>query len=208
MNNEAVMRELCDVHGCHTVVLYGSRARGDHREDSDFDVLGIRADGESVRDARLWQGGFLDAFVYPEAALEVLDPEMDRLAGGIVLCERDGQGTALLARAEALAAEPAKPLKADDRQLRTSWARKMASRIRPLGPEDLEANYRRAWLLHQLLEDYFALRTLPFKGSKLAFQWLAVNEPELYRAYQAALEPGAELAAIDRLVELATRGQT
>ena len=49
---EAITQELCDQHGCHTVILYGSRARGDATEASDYDILGIRDSGVSFRDAR------------------------------------------------------------------------------------------------------------------------------------------------------------
>jgi hypothetical protein len=40
-----------------------------------------------------------------------------------------------------------------------TWLDKMAERIGGPGPDDIEANYRRAWLLTQILEDYFHLRT-------------------------------------------------
>jgi predicted nucleotidyltransferase len=40
------------LYGCHTVILYGSRARGDATAESDYDVLGVRDSGEAIRDAR------------------------------------------------------------------------------------------------------------------------------------------------------------
>ena len=40
-----LIRELIGNHGCHTVILYGSMARGDATECSDVDVLGIRETG-------------------------------------------------------------------------------------------------------------------------------------------------------------------
>ena len=100
-----LVEELCTKHGCHTVILYGSRARGDFSEESDHDVLGVRADGPACRDARPWEGSFLDAFIYSEAALETLDDGMARLAGGKVLLERDGFGAELVASIQERAIE-------------------------------------------------------------------------------------------------------
>jgi predicted nucleotidyltransferase len=62
---------LREEHGCHTVILYGSRARGDAGPESDYDLLGVRERGESVRDTRVVDGAFLDAFVHPEARSNV-----------------------------------------------------------------------------------------------------------------------------------------
>jgi hypothetical protein len=52
-------------HGVHTLILYGSHARGDATPESDIDVAGFADVATTLRDARLWNGVFLDAFVYP-----------------------------------------------------------------------------------------------------------------------------------------------
>ncbi|MNX77453.1 hypothetical protein D3C86_1089960 [compost metagenome] len=190
--------ELRDRHACHTVILYGSRARGDHSTHSDYDVLGIRQDGEACRDARPWQGSYLDAFIYPEATFEHLDEGMLRLHGGRILCEQDAMGRKILSRIEALfAAGPAAPAPSEV-QTRITWARKMLARIQR---QDLEAHYRRHWLLVQLLEDYFYLRRQWYRGPKESFAWLQANDPGTYRHFEAALEPHAAEEALDLLVE-------
>ena len=189
--------ELCSTHGCHTVLLYGSYARGDHRGDSDVDVLGLRDDGPACRDARPWQGTYLDAFIHPVADLATLDAAMTKLAGGRVLCQRDGLGDDMLARATALAAEPAKPLPADEAVALRVWFDKMLGRMRG---GDLEGDYRRAWLLYQLPQDYFGLRGLPYRGPKEAFRWLATHDPAAEALFRAALKPGADEPAIAALV--------
>jgi len=84
MNEEQALAEIVQTltvdHGCHTVILYGSRARGDFQPTSDWDVAGVREAGERapLRVARAFYGTWLDAFVYAEAALTVVDPEMLR----------------------------------------------------------------------------------------------------------------------------------
>lgn len=76
-----VCAELQDRYHCHTIIMYGSRARGDAAVTSDIDILGARSDGEEVRHCRLWQGNYLDAFVCPETKLLQPDPSMVRARG-------------------------------------------------------------------------------------------------------------------------------
>jgi predicted nucleotidyltransferase len=188
-------------HGCHTVILYGSRARGDAGVESDYDLIGFRADGPSVRDARWIFGAYLDAFVYPESKVDETGSELLQVRGGAVLCEERGVGARLLARLEAVHAAGPAPLPADEALAIRSWAHKM---VRRAARGDLEGHYRHTWLLKSLLEDYFALRGLWFQGPKAAFAWLAANAPEVHRAFAEALTPGARLDALARLAELVT----
>jgi len=82
---------------------------------------------------------------------------------------------------------------------RRNWAWKMLDRAR-IG--DPEGNYRRAWLLTALLEDYFHLRTQWYEGSKKSLAFLARHEPAVYAKFEAALLPGAGLDRIAELVEV------
>lgn len=56
LENDAVLQfivdELISLHHCHTIILYGSRARGDFTVTSDYDVAGIREKGDKQRIAR------------------------------------------------------------------------------------------------------------------------------------------------------------
>jgi hypothetical protein len=78
MNEAQALAEIIQTltidHGCHAVILYGSRARGDFQPASDWDVAGIRDATAPLRVARAFHGAWLDAFVYPEAAFTVIDP--------------------------------------------------------------------------------------------------------------------------------------
>jgi hypothetical protein len=77
--------------------------------------------------------------------------------------------------------------------------RKMLDRIRQGGTE---GNFRRAWLLYQLLEDWFLLRGQWYPGPKEGLAWLAVNEPAIYQCFDSALKPNAPMAKIEALAEM------
>ena len=53
----SIVEHVMTKHQCHTLILYGSWARGDATATSDYDLLAIRQRGKKVvRDARLWEG--------------------------------------------------------------------------------------------------------------------------------------------------------
>lgn len=195
---ERIVMPLMEAHRCHTVVLYGSHARRDATESSDIDVLFVREDGPAARDARVVDGVYVDAFIYPEAALNKVEPSLLRLLGGVVLREREGFGTALLRRIGELEARGPAPLPDDERRMLVVWSHKMLDRFR--GQPGVEANYRRRSLLVQALEDYFTLRNGWFRGPKVAFAWLLENDVATYRAFERAAEPGATDEALADLV--------
>lgn len=62
----ALVTELKRSHHAHTIILYGSRARGDATAESDIDVACFADIAETTRDARLWQGMYSTAsFIRP-----------------------------------------------------------------------------------------------------------------------------------------------
>jgi len=68
---------------------------------------------------------------------------------------------------------------------------------------DIEGDFRRAWLLTALLEDYFSIRGMWYQGPRKSFQWLRQHDAPMYRAFEEALKPGASFDAIDEVVALA-----
>jgi len=194
------VRELSERHGCHSVLLYGSRALGNAKPESDYDLLGIRDEGEPTRDARFIDGAYLDAFIYIEGDLEGAAASMLQVRRGIPLLDPKGVAAKLIADVEKVLRLPPPKVPAAELSARRSWCLKMLGRIQRGGPDDVEAHYRRAWLLVDLLELYFVLRGRFFLGSKESLEYLEQNEPETFHLFAKALVPGADVAAIEALV--------
>ena len=202
-NLDIIVNELRHKQGCHTAILYGSRARGEETSSSDYDILGIRDLGDVVRDARLWNGVYLDIFIYPESKLQSPDETMLHMRGGKILFQKGGLGTHFLSRLDEIYLAGPKKLAHDEVQARKVWARKMLDRAKA---GDTEGNFRRAWLVTALLEDHFAVCGEWYRGPKESLKWLQENRPALYQHFEAALVPGASLAAIEALVREIHKG--
>jgi len=197
-----LVAELKRAHGAHTIIVYGSLARGDATPESDIDVAAFADVTETSRDARLWNGRYLDGNVYPTAVMASSEVDLLKLVGGhIILDERQLAGP-FLARLDALERAGPAPLPETELRMRRVWAHKMLARIER---GDVEAHYRHHWLLLQLLEDYYALRGTWYRGPKLAFQELRRDAPATFAAFEHALAPGAPLSALAALVERVER---
>jgi predicted nucleotidyltransferase len=59
INDERLLKIAQDLqakHQCHTIILYGSRARDEPTNTSDYDIIAIREQGEFERDCRVFDG--------------------------------------------------------------------------------------------------------------------------------------------------------
>lgn len=195
-----IVRTLTVDHGCHAVILYGSRVRGDFQPASDWDVAGIRQSGATVplRVARPFHGAWLDAFVYAEAAFTVIDPDLLRFLPARILVDEHGFAKTLIERVSALDRDGPPPLPEGEEEMVRVWYAKMLVRI---ARGDLESKYRRIELLFHALENYFKLRRLWYRGPKAGLPWLARHDPETHAAFARALEPHASLEDLRALIE-------
>lgn len=195
---DALCERLAVEHGCHTIILYGSRARGDAEADSDYDLIGFHDGAGPVRrETGRWHGALLDVFVYPAERLNAPDDTMLHVRGGRVLRQREDLGTQFLAALERVYASAPPALAADEIEARRNWASKMLDRA---ARGHIEGNYRRVWLLTTLLENYFVFRGRRYPGPKEAFEALAASDPEAHALFDAALQPGAAHGTLSALV--------
>jgi len=198
---ERLAAELCERHRAHTVILYGSRARGNPRATSDIDVFVLRDDAPTTSDHRRWEGLWLDAWIHPTGDADHPEEGLLRLCGGRVLRQRGDVGDALLARVEAMREAGPPALTPEKRALCATWLEKTAARVREASPDDLEARLRRAALLNEALESYFVLRERWYPGPRAALDALSREDAPTHARFAAALmDPHEDLEALVRRV--------
>lgn len=195
---QILVDELIRKHQCHSVILYGSRARGDATATSDYDLMGVRKTGQTYRSAEKRDGQYLDIFVYPEKELKQVGEHHLHFLGAKVLHDKNSFGANFLKKVKAASKKKHVPLPADEIQTRRVWLHKMYDRITQ---GDIEGNYRRSWLHEALLYDYFAIRKKRFNGSKQSFAWLKENDPTTYKLFEKVLAKPLDLKILKKLVE-------
>ena len=193
-----ILDELQNDYGCHSAILYGSRARGDANEASDYDIVGLRESEPNVMVAKAVEGKFSDAFVYADAYPEKHLNEFLRLRGGKVLFQRGNRATKLISQVEAVYRKGPVLLKEDEILQKRSWIEKTYQRILR---SDVEGLYRRHMLLFNLLEDYFALRGLWYRGPKESFRYFKDNDPKAYELFETAMGQGGNLKDLKLLCD-------
>ena len=197
---DVLAEELRRVHGAHTVVLYGSRARGDASPTSDVDVIVVRSEGGSDRDVRRWRGFDLDVHVIDERDLATrLVKHATGLADARVLTQDAGSGDRLVSRARYLLTEPPPPIARGDLDALWGWGDKMHARIR--STDSTLATFQRANVIVNSLAAWADVRQRWFHGTKATLARLPREAPALNDALVAAMAPGADVTAFDRLLD-------
>jgi uncharacterized protein len=197
---EAVAAEVVRRHGAHTVILYGSQARGDANEHSDVDLVAIRKEGAPDRDVDPWRGWRIDLHLYAEA--DILRVAVERAAGLLdarVLVERDGWGRRVLDAAHRRLAEPPPAESDGEHEALWAWGDKMRLRVRQADPT--LAALQRSVLLAGAPEVWCRVRRRWYCGPKAALAMLSVEEPATLATFRAALAPGASVEGLDRLLD-------
>jgi hypothetical protein len=184
---------------CHTIIMYGSRARGGFRDDSDYDFVGIRRAGPRVRFERMLGSAFMDISIYPETHVLSPDPSMMYAMEGVVLVQEADWGTNFLRRIEMFYSQGPPSHTPDELEARRLWALKTLSRSRGLSSL---SHYWRAKLILELLESYFHFRSLWWLGAKKSMAWLNEHDRDVYEAFDSALRPASSHEDLVRLVAI------
>jgi len=196
---QKILEHLETHFNCHTIILYGSRARGIGITDSsDYDILAIRETGKNIREANEFEGKFIDAWIYSESILNEVDSSMMRIKDGLIIKQKRSFGTQLLKKVKEIFEAGPSLIPQREAVLIVSWLQKMYKRSQL---EDIEGNFRRHWLLFDCLESYFKLRGLWYFGPKEGFKWLKAHDKKVYLAFEKALDMHASLKDIQNLIE-------
>jgi predicted nucleotidyltransferase len=190
---ESIIRELKSEYRCHTIVLYGSRARGLATATSDYDVFGVRRSGQKTRIAKRQNGYYWDVFVYSEKDLRRLSDQHLSWRGARILYGHSPYGRRLLSRIRRLIERPHKPEPQYQIDILKVWAQKELDRCRV---NDIQGLYRRAEFHAALIDHYFVVRKQRFWGPKAAFEWLEENDPKTFRLVQNSLKDPSNLARL------------
>lgn len=198
----SIVDELVSLYHCHTIILYGSRARGDFTSSSDYDVAGIAAVGEKKRIARFDEkhGVYHDIFVYPDSAFDTISDEYLCMSDGIVIIEHTDFGTNLLTKLSDALKLP-ESITPDEITVRKVWYNKMLARA---STRDIEGKYRHIWAIYTIIEDYFVFRGLRYQGPKKAFQYLKIHDSETLSLFEEALSNMNDVYILKKLIEKVT----
>jgi hypothetical protein len=186
----SIILELVDKHNCHTVFLYGSRARGLQTATSDYDVTGICKKGEKIRIAKKQDGFFWDVFVYPEGELKTLGEDHFSWKGAKIIYSRNDYGKKLISRLKKLLKNPYEKQPQYQIDVLKIWASKQFERC---SKNDIQGLYRRVEFLNALIDHYFMVRQKRFLGPKAGFAWLEKHDPLTYKYIKRSLKDPSHL---------------
>src|SRR5687767_12977580 len=126
----SIVETLKNEYKCHTVILYGSRARGLTTPTSDYDVIGVRKIGKKNRIAKKQDGFYWDVFVYPEKDLRKLDEQNLSWKNARIVYEKGNFGRKLLKKIGKLLRKPFNPHPQFEIDVTKIWAQKELERCR------------------------------------------------------------------------------
>lgn len=202
---EAIIARLGRDYGCHTLVLYGSRAQGAAHEDSDWNVLGVYDEKASGWFHRRVEGvGQVNAEFYPEAALTAnmagtLNFQLyaSNYAHAQVLVEKDGWGQRIITAASQWLAQPPKPVSASfARMLRHYYEDIIVASQRDERLLPLTKQFTCHEGLTRSLQQYFSLRGLHRRSAPEAIGYLRQQDPAAYALFEVAIRPAAPVEAV------------
>lgn len=195
---DSTITYLKDKYDPEIIFVYGSRARGNPDPESDVDVMCFSNKPSQKKEARILDGVFLDSWIYD---LAELDPDKENffcILDGYCALDSEGRGLDFFAKVRAKFAGG--PVKSSDEDSEHSilWVRKMLSRV---SRGDIEGNYRRQWLLVDLLPIYFQLRSKWYLGSKKSLAWLKENDKTGFDLFDLSLKDSSNLESLSQLAE-------
>lgn len=164
---------------CKTIILYGSYADGTYIETSDLNIVCFAEVENMITDTSIFGGIQLDLWVYPMDCLNGYET-LGKLYEGRILYEVDNIGSKLLEKIKTHVEREFEVSKEEIERLK-SWCYKIINRI---AVGDIEGNYRKVWLMNDLLPIYFQMKKKWFLGPKKSLRWLEENDKKMYLMFE------------------------
>lgn len=208
-------------HGCHTLILFGSRAQGTERPDSDWDLVGINdAEIEAYFHDDIEGVGEVNCYLYPTDMTvwnNVFPPKLfmppdmfcTRLQHGKVLMQRDTIGDNIVVQAkEMIARGPGFP---SDAKVNSHYHYFFHTRLEvyldenvPLreGVPDALRDYMRHEALMRAYHQYFWLRGMWPLDPKYGAEYLLNEDFQTHEAFARANAADATRDDFNQLFQL------
>ncbi len=201
-NNDPTLLEITNLlttkYKCHTVILYGSRARGVATDISDYDIVGIFKRGSKTRITKKKNGAYWDVFLYSERDLKKLSDQQLAWRDARLLFERGNYGRNFTRRLRKHFKKPFEPAPLYEINATKAWSDKQLERI---AVGDVHGLYRRAELQQASVADYFQIRRKRFIGPKAGLEWLEKNDPNTFKLFERVYNDPTNLNALKSLVD-------
>jgi len=174
-----LVEKLKKEYRCKAIILYGSYADETYIETSDLNILCFAEVDNVIADTSIFNGIQLDLWIYPMDCLNGYET-LGKLHEGKILYEVDSLGTILLEKIKTHV-EREFEISSEEIDRLKSWCYKMMSRIE-VG--DIEGNYKKIWLMNDLLPIYFQMKKRWYLGPKKSFVWLKKNDKKVYLMFE------------------------
>jgi predicted nucleotidyltransferase len=165
----------------HTIILYGSFAKGNNDEYSDIDIIAFWDENEELQDKSNLGSNQLDLWIYPTDKMTDYN-EFIRVNGGIILLDCRNAAEVFISNIKHAYETGPIAKSPEEKENILKWVRKMY--LRSL-KADLEGAYRKSLLLAELLPIYFELKDMWYLGSKYGFEFLRDNDESAYNLYSS-----------------------
>ena len=180
MDTGRLIEYIVSKYNCHTIILYGSYAKGAYDKESDIDVIGFTHLDIEVQDKSKFEDIELDLWVYNEAKLKNAE-EFLHIRSGVVLLSNNDVAHNFLIEINEMFEKGPEPISITTKHNSVVWLEKMLKRTLK---GDIEGRFRKNWLLSEILPMYFEMNDRYYLGSKESFEWLKENDIEAYNLFE------------------------
>jgi predicted nucleotidyltransferase len=195
-----IIQHVRKKYGVSTVILYGSRARGEGNEKSDYDIIGVLKSGVPQEHLEVFKGARLDIALYPQK-IDKEDAEDFPIAffweEAAILHQSHHEG-------EQFIKDVKKAFfikKSDCFQTRKDRVRSLIINLDRSQENEIREHFYRHRFLTLSLVEYFPIRNLVYKGPRKSLGWLKKNDPLTYAAFRKALDPQANFRDLQVLLK-------